>query len=60
MLPKDSLAGAELALSTSLSQKSFDLSIIIPTRNEVGNINPLVNPDQPGAQRDSCRGTVRG
>lgn len=43
MLPKDSLPGAELAISTSLFQKSFDLSIIIPTRNEVGNINPLLN-----------------
>ncbi len=42
MLTKDSLTGAELAISTSLSQKSFDLSIIVPTRNEVGNVNPLL------------------
>lgn len=42
MLTKDSLTGAELAISTSLSQKSFDLSIIVPARNEVGNVNPLL------------------
>ncbi len=42
MLPKASLTGAELELSTSLSSKVLDLSIIIPTRNEVGNINPLL------------------
>ncbi len=43
MLTKSSLAGAELAVTTSLSQKSFDLSVIVPTRNEVGNVNPLLN-----------------
>lgn len=42
MLPKDSLPGAELEQSTSLSPKILDLSVIIPTRNEVGNIKPLL------------------
>jgi dolichol-phosphate mannosyltransferase len=42
MLAKDSPIETDFALSPSLSLKSFDLSIIIPTRNEVGNINPLL------------------
>ncbi len=42
MLPKNSHIGAEIDLLPSLSQKKLDLSIIIPTRNEVGNINPLL------------------
>jgi dolichol-phosphate mannosyltransferase len=43
MLPKDSLFDLDLANGDNHSQEKIDLSIIVPTRNEVGNINPLLN-----------------
>ncbi len=42
MLPKTSHIGAEIELLPGLFSKNLDLSIIIPTRNEDGNINPLL------------------
>jgi glycosyltransferase involved in cell wall biosynthesis len=43
MLRKDSATGADLAIFPSPTNISFDLSIIVPTRNEVGNVNALLN-----------------
>ncbi len=43
MLPKDSVIGIDLVDQVNHSNVKLDLSIIVPTRNEVGNINPLLN-----------------
>jgi dolichol-phosphate mannosyltransferase len=43
MLPKDSVLDTHIVNHINRSQEIFDLSIIVPTRNEVGNINPLLN-----------------
>jgi dolichol-phosphate mannosyltransferase len=43
MQPKYSVTGDELAMLDSPSPKVFDLSIIIPTRNEAGNIHALLS-----------------
>ena len=48
MEPKDSITGVDLAVFDSPSQKHLvDLSIIIPTRNEAGNVNALLNKIKP-------------
>jgi dolichol-phosphate mannosyltransferase len=45
---KDSITGVDLAVFDSPSQKHLlDLSIIIPTRNEAGNVNALLNKIKP-------------
>lgn len=43
MLPKDSVIDTGLVNHPNRSQEKVDLSIIVPTRNEAGNINPLLN-----------------
>jgi dolichol-phosphate mannosyltransferase len=43
MQPKYSVTGDELAMPDSPSPKVFDLSIIIPTRNEAGNVQALLS-----------------
>jgi dolichol-phosphate mannosyltransferase len=43
MQPKYSVTGDDLAMLDSPSPKVFDLSIIIPTRNEAGNVHALLS-----------------
>jgi dolichol-phosphate mannosyltransferase len=43
MLPENSVLDLDLVKNTNHSHENYDMSIIVPTRNEVGNINPLLN-----------------
>ena len=42
MLKRESMARVDLARVFDTSHSNFDLSIVIPTRNEAGNINQLL------------------
>ena len=42
MLTKNSITKTDLDLFHSLTKFNFDLSIIVPTRNEAGNVHALL------------------
>ena len=52
MLSKDSVTRTDLAIFHSPTKVSFDLSIIVPTRNEAGNVQRTFRGPGPGARRD--------